>query len=309
MGRLAASSFGMRSSVILPCVLLATVACSQQVADSAFIYRAAVAAYPIGTGPIVVLDHAHHNFHRIDGRYMAFVRVLEADGYAMRANEAPFTAEGLTGTRILVIANALGNDGPWVLPTAPAFTKEEVAAVEKWVHQGGNLFLIADHMPFGGAAARLARAFGFNWVNGYAMREDGKDERFTRARGTLADHPITKGTTENDRINEMAVFTGSAFLAPSGATRLTDFHDDYIILMPTHANQFNDSTPWLDGRYFTNAAALEHGKGRVVCFGEAAMFSAQRLGPERVPMGMNQPGAEQNPQLLLNIIHWLDRRL
>lgn len=299
----------MRSLVVSLSML--SIACSQaqQVADSMFIYRAAAPAYPTGTGPVVALDHAHHNFHRIDGRYMAFARVLEADGYAMRANEAPFTAESLSGTRILVIANALGNDGPWVLPTAPAFTKEEVAAVEKWVRQGGSLFLIADHMPFGGAAARLGRAFGFNWVNGYAMRDDGAAERFSRQQGTLAEHPITSGASKQEHVNNITVFTGSAFLPPPHATRITDLQEDYYILLPESAGQFSDTTAWIDGRYFTNAAALEHGKGRVVCFGEAAMFSAQRLGPDRVPMGMNQPGAEQNPQLLLNIIHWLDRRL
>jgi hypothetical protein len=47
----------------------------------------------------------------------------------------------------------------------------------------------------------------------------------------------------------------------------------------------------------------------VVCFGEAALFSAQLAGPQQRPVGMNAPGAEQNPQLLLNLIHWLDRRL
>ena len=44
-------------------------------------------------------------------------------------------------------------------------------------------------------------------------------------------------------------------------------------------------------------------------FGEAAMFTAQLQGPEKNPMGMNQPSAKQNPQFLLNTIHWLDGRL
>jgi len=50
---------------------------------------------------------------------------------------------------------------------------------------------------------------------------------------------------------------------------------------------------------------LQYGKGRVVIFGEAAMFTAQLQGPDRRPMGMNQPTAKQNPQFLLNVIHWL----
>jgi hypothetical protein len=35
------------------------------------------------------------------------------------------------------------------------------------------------------------------------------------------------------------------------------------------------------------------------------MFSAQVTGPERRPMGMNAPGAEQNSQFVLNVMHWL----
>jgi hypothetical protein len=51
---------------------------------------------------------------------------------------------------------------------------------------------------------------------------------------------------------------------------------------------------------------MKVGKGRVAVFGEAAMFSAQLDGP-RQPMGMNAPGAEQNHQLLLNVMHWLSQ--
>jgi len=50
------------------------------------------------------------------------------------------------------------------------------------------------------------------------------------------------------------------------------------------------------------------GKGRAAFFGEAAMFSAQVAGPNRRPMGMNAPGAEQNFQLVLNLMHWLAER-
>jgi hypothetical protein len=44
-------------------------------------------------------------------------------------------------------------------------------------------------------------------------------------------------------------------------------------------------------------------------FGEAAMFSAQLAGPFQFRMGMNAPGAEQNHQLLLNVMHWLTREV
>ena len=301
----------MRPQLLAPIVAFAfsLQALAQQVPDTAFNYTPRTPTYARGKGPVVLLDEAHHNFHRMDGRYMAFARTLENDGYVVLPGSAPFTSEQLKQARILVIANALGDDGPWVLPTGHAFTSEEAAAVEAWVRAGGSLFLIADHMPFGGAARRLGRAFGFNWINGYAMRDDGGPERFSRKAGNLVPNAITDGASLEDRIDSVMVFTGSAFIAPPEAMPILKLDSDYSILLPEQAGTFTDTTAWIEGRYFLNAAMLEHGKGRVVCSGEAAMFSAQRHGPQLQPVGMNQPGAEQNPRLLLNIIRWLDRRL
>src|SRR4029453_17380278 len=52
-------------------------------------------------------------------------------------------------------------------------------------------------------------------------------------------------------------------------------------------------------------AVLTFGKGRVAVFGEAAMFSAQLAGPDKEPMGMNASVAKNNPQFLINVMHWL----
>jgi hypothetical protein len=52
---------------------------------------------------------------------------------------------------------------------------------------------------------------------------------------------------------------------------------------------------------------MKVGKGRVAVFGEAGMFTAQLAGPKQTPMGMNAPEAEQNHQLVLNLLHWLSR--
>jgi hypothetical protein len=35
------------------------------------------------------------------------------------------------------------------------------------------------------------------------------------------------------------------------------------------------------------------------------MFSAQLVGADRRPAGMNDPGAPQDAQFLLNLMHWL----
>ncbi|MBK8341592.1 MAG: hypothetical protein IPK99_17165 [Flavobacteriales bacterium] len=298
-----------RSLALVTGSMLCLIGAAQQIPDSAFTYQSKTPAYPKGTGPVVVLDEAHFNFHTLGGRYHAFGKVLGNDGYQMRPGTQKFTLRYLEEARILVISNALPDESSWQLPTSGAFTKEENEAVKNWVYNGGSLLLIADHMPFAGAAAGLARSFGVNWINGYAVRKDRAPEFFARKAGNLTTNPITDGGGALERIDSIQTFTGSAFLVPPEAIPITRMRDDYEILLPTIAGQFNDSTAHVDGAYFINGAMLPFGNGRVVIFGEAAMFSAQLQGPERRHMGMNQPGSEQNPQLLLNVIHWLDRRL
>ena len=80
-----------------------------QAADPDFRPEVARPAYR-GEGPVVAIDRAHHNFHTADGRFAPFARLLRADGYRVIDQAAPFSAEGLAGIGVLVIANALGPD-------------------------------------------------------------------------------------------------------------------------------------------------------------------------------------------------------
>jgi len=117
----------------------------QQVADTTFQPVVENPAYSPGSGPVVLLDAAHHNFHTLDGRFLAFGRVLTADGYVVRSSSVPFSALSLQGADVLVISNALNerNVEDWSLPTPSAFTDVEIAAVRAWVEAGGSLWLIA----------------------------------------------------------------------------------------------------------------------------------------------------------------------
>ena len=54
--------------------------------------------------------------------------------------------------------------------------------------------------------------------------------------------------------------------------------------------------------------AIEFGDGRVVIFGEAAMFTSQ-VNAENSRIGMTYSQAEDNQQLVLNIVHWLSYSL
>lgn len=298
-----------KNITFLVCGLLtATAAFTQQVADSAFSYQIKTPAYALGAGPVVTVDEAHFNFHTISGRYYPFATLLGQDGYQLRAGTESFSKNSLKGTEILVIANALPHNGPWVLPTDPAFTKEEVEAVKNWVKDGGGLLLIADHMPFPGAAEHLAAAFGFEFVNGFAMRKDGSAESFTRDKGNLKSSPVTDGRNASENVDHISIFTGQGFVAPPEAQAFLLLDTSYTILSPQRAWEFDEKTPSRSGEGHVAGACLTYGKGKIVVMGEAAMFTAQLAGPQRQKVGMNHPDASQNPQLLLNILHWLEER-
>jgi len=283
--------------LLLPAVGLT----AQQLPDTAFTYRNPTPRYAPGKGPVVWLDEAHYNFHTLSGRYASFGRVVQDDGYQIAPNRQPFTPAGLAPCNILVIANALdsASNTSWTLPNRSAFSPAEIKAVHDWVEQGGSLFLIADHMPFAGSAADLAAAFGVEMLNCFAMDNRRRSpEAFFREGNSLHDGAFTAG------IDTIVTFTGSAFKLPKdGKTVLT--LNNYTLLMPDVAWQFNDATPNQESEDWCQLGYLNYGKGKVVISGEAAMFSAQLAGPNRLPVGMNQPEARQNPQLLLQIMAWL----
>ena len=281
-----------------------------QVADSAFAPDLGPPAFPAGRGPVVLLDEGHHNFQTLAGRYAPFARLLSRDGFVVRPLAAPLDSTALLPARVLVIANALSESAAragWRLPNPPAFSAQEIAAVSRWVAAGGSLLLIADHMPFPGAAETLAAAFGVVMTDGFAT--DGacaEDEfAFRRVDGGLAGHPVTDGRSRAERVDSVRTFTGQAFRLTVPGTGLLRLPRDSRVLLPAVAWQFSDSTPSISAEGMFQGAVLRHGKGRVAVFGEAAMFSAQVSGAARRPMGMNAPRAAQNPRFLLNLMHWL----
>src|SRR5688572_2013605 len=146
---------------------------AQQVADTLYNPPILNAAYPLRSGPVIHIDQAHHNFHTFSGRFRPFATLLQRDGYNVKASDLPFSKASLEAASILVIANAIhpDNERQWTLPTPSAFSEEEIAAVNAWVKAGGSLLLIADHMPFPGAAKQLAASFGVKFYNGFVRKK------------------------------------------------------------------------------------------------------------------------------------------
>ena len=256
-------------------------------------------------GPRVMFDEAHHNFHTTEGRYKPFVDIMMNDGFRVIRNRQPFSKTTLSSYKILVIANALGaeeddDEGA----DKSAFTEEEIVAIHDWVKNGGALLLIADHAPFGGAAAALSSRFGVDMSKGYTLDPQNSVAGnpthliFSRENKLLATHPITEGRGENERLKLVRSFTGQSLKGPEGSAAILILSDGATDV-PTF-----DSKDSVSAAGRAQAVALKVGKGRVVVQGEAAMLSAQITGVQKRTMGMNTPGNDDK-QYALNVMHWL----
>lgn len=300
---------------------------AQQVPDRAFKVQVENPAYADGRGPVVCVDEAHANLHTLDERYWAYGDLIRRDGYRVRASRATFSQASLAGCHILVIANAQSGSARSDRSSSTslsAFGRQEVEATYQWVRGGGALLLIADHMPVAAAAATLAAAFGVTFTDGFAVEgaafrstrsetpeeaerdpEFAKPTIFRAVDQTLRPHAIMRGRNAKESVTAVRTFTGQAFRARATAEPLLVFPPTFVSLTPEHAWHFGPDTPRTSVAGWLQGAVMRVDSGRAAFFGEAAMFSAQLRGPERIPMGMNAPGAEQNSQFVLNVMHWL----
>ncbi|HYN80060.1 MAG TPA: hypothetical protein VES88_01045 [Gemmatimonadaceae bacterium] len=299
----------------------------QQLPDSTFRFKNDHAAFSPGAGPSICVDAAHHNFHTLEGRYYSFGKLVREDGFRTTSLKARLDEAVLSDCAVIVIANALAAPAEerGADLNAPAFRPGEINRILEWVIGGGRLFLVIDHAPSAAAAANLAAAIGVLPLNGnasYRMFGELPDaairaiieqhgitadsiRRVLGPLGSLGDHAILRGRPGVDRpVRTLLTFVGSA-LYPAEDVRS-------LLEVPTRSK----GTVWLTGpsrphspRYplerWLVGGAREMGAGRVVILSEAAMCSAQLAGPERNPMGMNDPLAVDNARFCLNVIRWL----
>jgi hypothetical protein len=302
---------------------------SSQTADAAFVPVVRTPAFTGRGRPAVVIDEAHFNVHTVSGTYAPFAELLRRDGFWVRRNTTPLSAAALAGFGgqfggrvVLVVSNPLGWRGSvqqllnlaglerLVRLQGQGIEDQEIAETEAWVRAGGSLLLVADHAPAGAAAAGLAAAFGVEMTNWWAEDAEHHDRLtrspgfivFTRDHGLHGDHPIVQGRSPSEQIHRVMTFTGQALRPQAGTALLTlsSTAREY----PFRRSRENQGR---SAAGLAQAVALEHGAGRVVVLGEAAMITAQttRL-PDRTVLrfGMNRDGID-NRQFALNVMHWL----
>lgn len=287
---------------------------AQQVIDSSFVNELESPAYAFNQGPLIFIDEYHNNDMSIDNRMFPFIKVLKQDGYQIKPLNQPITNSVLDNADILVIIGALhkSNVDNWKLPTPEALSDKEINELLKWINEGGSLLLVADHMPFPGAVKRLSSKLGVEWYNGFVIDSvNWGMSHFSRRDGTLNQHPLLNGRNSDENVNWVATYYGSGFkLKDSTVKGLFSFNDKNIVSYQTReAWKMDSDTPVISADRLFQAAVMKKGKGKVALIGEASLFSAQLVGKNKNPVGINFQNNNQNLQFVLNLFHWLSNAI
>ncbi|SDR71793.1 hypothetical protein SAMN05216503_0586 [Polaribacter sp. KT25b] len=261
-------------------------------------------------GSRIVIDQSHHNFHQMSGRFKPFSDLMISDGYQL---DSIINLQELKTNDILVISNPINekNIGNWRQPIYNAFSSDEIIYLKKWVKKGGKLLLIADHMPFSGAANELANAFGFDFCDGFAyINKENRNapDVFSMNNKRLLNSVISDGTL-GSQFDNVTTFTGSSFTIPKRAIGILKFLKGDYCLTPQIAWQFNDDTPSIDLVNSYQGAILNFGKGKIAVFGEAAMFTAQTItnNSGTFKFGFHSEQAPNNIEFIRNVLFWLHK--
>jgi hypothetical protein len=285
---------------------------AQQVVDSSFIYNIKNPVYSINKGPVIFIDEYHNNDMSLNNRMFPLIEVLKKDGYRIKPFKDSLKESALDNIEILVIIGALHkkNINNWKLPTPSAFSDDEIDILLSWINKGGNLLLVADHMPFPGAVKKLSSRLGVEWNNGFVIDSiNWGMSTFSKRDGTLKNHSLINGRYPDENVNWVATYYGSGFkLKDSTITGLFSFDNPDIVSYQTQeAWKMYSDTPTIPSDQLFQAAVMKRGKGRVALVGEASLFSAQLVGEDKNPVGINYPNKNQNLQFILNLFHWLSR--
>jgi hypothetical protein len=275
--------------------------------DRLFRFSIDMPAYAPGRGPVVLVDEAHNNFHTAVGTYLPFAKLLRQDGYVVRRAEEKISARLLHSCGVYVIADAQPPAGKGDPPT---FSPEEIESLNRWVAEGGALFVITDHRPDPGAVEDLAASFGIRVSNGYVLNGTLEGEEkpvvFSRRReDRLAEHLITRGRSRAERVEQVATFAGSAFKAGKGFVPILILGPERRSWLPREYWTFTENTPSIPVGGWSQGGVMAFGEGKLAFFSEAAMFTAQVFAQGTIKAGMNSPEAADNARLLLNLMHWL----
>jgi len=283
----------------------------QMLNDSTFDASISNPKYKKQRGPSILIDAGHHNFIVEMNLIKPFVDLSSNDGYRPKIDSGAFTPDYLANYQVLLISPALpfkfGSKKE--VTTESTFTNQELAALKDWVASGGSLIILSEHAPIDKSMTPLLNIFGIQSSIGAVYDPINCDTtiktsnfetilKYTRSNSLLnTNHPITKGRTKNEQVNNIETYTGCALYGPS--------YTNIFKLGSTAAiRKWNGINPAGGGD--SQCLAGSFGKGKVVALGDCNGFTAMYVnsGGKKLSAGMQVEEYDWK-QFVLNTLHWL----
>lgn len=218
------------------------------------------------------LGHAEISSPLKDGsqNYTLFYDIVKLSGEEAGVNREAVTKARLLGVRNYIIAG----------PIHPLST-EEVAALESFVKEGGNLLVLLHVSP---PVAPLTNSFGIAVSNFILAEKNGVigDRAQDFFITNFNQHPVTSG------ISKISVYGTWGLQAEGQATAVAATSSGAWADM-NRDRQLSDGEPQQE---FGIVAASSHGKGKVVVIADDAPFTNQYI------------GEADNRRLAENILRW-----
>jgi len=291
-----------------------------QAAEEGYTFDNQSPAYALGTGPRIAV-HRYVSPYVQRGAFNPFQTLVETDGFQFNWLDKQISSESLAEIDILVVSNAYTKGGAndynnfGTLDAPSVYSPDEIQIIKTWVEQGGRLLVLADHSPFAGGAIKLAEAFGFVFMTGFAIHKDSFSERvltdidFRREGegkqiGKLSDHPIVNGSTGRPPISHFKTFGGQAIIPAPKASSFLTIPAGFESLLTFRLRQDFNTAARLDASGLSQGATMDFGDGRIAIFGETGAFTSQsQLGA--APFGLSDPEADENADFVLATLRWL----
>ena len=277
--------------------------------DKRFKYKPKTSTYGL-KGPKIFFDEGHLTNNSINGYYKPFADMLRKDGYEVSGlGRNQFTEENLKQAKILIISNAFAQQiNGWVIDSAQAFSTQEVSAIKNYVKNGGSLLLISDHVPYPSRIKNLSKAFNFEIMNAHAIDTSSQDHAslFSKELETLGDNIITKGRNTFEEVKNVYLFQGCALKKPKQAKQLFKLSDKFNVVYTDNAWDLQEAYHSHTGEGYSLGFYMNYGKGKLMVVGDADLFTATKNKKTKQKFGFSYPYAKDNPQYVLNMIHWLD---
>jgi len=294
-------------------LFVTTISFGQMLNDSIFDASISNPKYKKQRGPSILIDAGHYNFIVEMNLIKPFVDLSSNDGYRSKIDSGVFTPEYLANYQVLLISPALpfkfGSKKE--VTTESTFTNQELATLKDWVASGGSLIILSEHAPIDKSMTPLFNTFGIQSSIGAVYDPVNCDTtvklsnfetilKYTKSNLLLnTSHPITKGRTKNEQVNNIETYTGCALYGPS-------YTNIFKLGSTAGIRKWNGISPAGGGD--SQCLAGKFGKGKIVALGDCNGFTAMYVysGGKKLSVGMQVKEYDWK-QFVLNTLHWLTK--